>query len=515
MKKKILLVGIYDTNTVSLAPYILRYYAEKHSSVAAQFEIVTMEFSIFSDTIERMASVINKESADIVGFSVYIWNVNEVLEVIKILRESVVILGGPQVNGIEKDFLRDNPKIGIIITGEGEDTFTSLLEYFVGRKELENIAGITTRDIQTPRGPAVEIEKIPFVYEHIFRDNPNLSWISLETSRGCPMECGFCTWSSERKMRYQSIDKVKHDLDIILSQPSIKFIYFCDSSLLYNKKRAKQILKHIIDAGSDRVFRYEFSAEQLDEALIDMLAKLPGHEFNFGIQSINEKALRNIGRVFRRDVFECNYKLIAEKFKGANNITIDLIYGLPGDNIEGYRASLNYVLSLPEVGRIITNPLVVLPGSAFYRDRDKYKLELRNDKSYIAKSNYTFSATEMGLARKYSFFTTVIYFNYYLRDNMKIVAEKLGKTYIDMIIGFMESLPFDIIEEEDYPDMIPSVKRDFDCRNAAFIKVIERYDDIIDHFRSSFKHMHDIDILGYREHFSRYFHKSRHFLLRV
>ena len=515
MNKKILLVGIYDTNTVSLAPQILRAYAQKHSSFAAQFEIVTREFSIFNDTIGQIASVINDERADIVGFSVYIWNVNEVLEVVKILERSVIILGGPQVTGIEADFLRVNPNIDIIVTGEGEDVFASLLEYFAGGKKLKEIPGITTRDIRIPRGPAVELEKIPPIYERIFRDNPNISWISLETSRGCPMGCGFCTWSNERKMRYLPVDRAKQDLDIILAQPTVKAIYLCDSSLLLNKNRAKEILKHIIDADTDKSFRYEFSAEQLDEELIDLLIKLPAHEFNFGIQSINERALRDMGRIFRREVFERNYRLITDKSKGTNNITIDLIYGLPGDNIEGYKASLDYALSLPEVRRILTNPLVVLPGSAFYRDMGKYKLELRDDKSYIAKSNYTFSAIEMELARKYSFFVAVIYFNYCLRDGMKRVSEKLGKRYIDMIIAFMENLPFDIIERGGYPDMVPSVRRDFDRRNTAFIKVIEKYDDIIDHFRSSFKNIYDIDLSGYHENFSDHFYKLKRLLQRA
>lgn len=515
MKKKALLIGIYDTNTVSLAPQILRSYAENNSSVAEQFEIITKEFSIFSDSIEHMVSTINSEGADIVGFSVYIWNFSEVLEVIKHMRRSVVILGGPQVTGIEKDFLHDNPAIDIIVTGEGEDVFVSLLEYFVAKKELENIPGITTRDIQTSRGSAVEMGKCPSIYERIFRDNPGLSWISLETSRGCPMGCGFCTWSSERTMRYLSVDRAKHDLDIILAQPSIKVIYLCDSSLLLNKKRAKVILNHIIDADTDKVIRYEFSAEQLDEELVDLLVELPGHEFNLGMQSTNKNALRDMGRVFRRKIFERNYQYISNKFKGANNITVDLIYGLPGDNIEGFKASLNYVLSLPEVRRILTNPLIVLPGSAFYRDRKKYKLELRDDKSYIAESNYTFSSIEMEFARKYSFFVAVIYFNYCLRDNVKMVAEKLGKSYIDTIIDFMDSLPFDIFEGENYPDMIPSVRRGFDLRNMAFITVIEKYDDIINHFRSSFRNVLDVDLSSHRECFSDHFYKIKQLLLGV
>ena len=508
---KVLLVGIYDTNTVSLAPQILRSYAEKHSKVAAQCDIVTREFSIFRDSTRHITDEINKEKADIIGFSVYIWNMQEVLEIAKNVTGKVVI-GGPQVTGIEKDILRGNPEIEIIVTGEGEGVFADLLEYYAGKKKIANIRGITTREIQTPQGPDIKLDSIPSVYGRIFREHPEISWISLETSRGCPMGCRFCSWSYGRRMRYASVEKVKRDLDIILKQPNVKNIYLCDSSLLLNKERAKDILKHIIEAGADKSIRYEFSAEQLDNELIDLLAKLPSHEFNFGIQSINKKALSDMGRAFRRDLFEKNYLTIAEKFKDANNITIDLIYGLPGDDIGGYKSSLNYAISLPGIRRILTNPLIVLPGSAFFRDRRKYKLVLRDEKSYIVKSTYTFSSSDMSLARKYSFFVAVIYFNYRLRDLIKRFAEKEKRAYIEMIIDFMESLPFAIIKDEDYPDMVPSIKKDFDHRNAAFVNVIERYDEIVDHFKAFSSHRYDKNLADYTGHYSEHFYRLKSLL---
>lgn len=124
---KILLVGMYDTNTVSLAPHVLRSYAEQFD-VFSKFEIVTKEFSIFSDTIEAMVYGIKKEKPDVVGYSTYIWNINQIVEVIKHV-DAINILGGPQVTGIEKELITEHPDIDIIVTGEGETTFVELLEY--------------------------------------------------------------------------------------------------------------------------------------------------------------------------------------------------------------------------------------------------------------------------------------------------------------------------------------------------------------------------------------------------
>lgn len=512
MKQKVLLVGMYDTSTVSLAPQILRAYAEQYPEIKEGFEISIIEFSIFNDSVEDVAEAINKRTPDIVGFSVYIWNIQEILEVVRRV-SARIILGGPQVTGIEKELLKDNPDLDFILTGEGEAGFKQLLEFFLGKRAIGSVQGVTTRELQNERGPSTDLATVPSVYERIFKENPDISWISLETSRGCPMGCGFCTWSSDKKMRYYGIDRVKKDLDVILSQPKVKSIYLCDSSLLLNKPRAKEILNYIIDAKADVSIRYEFSVEQLDEEICDLLACLPRHEFNFGIQSINQKALKDMGRVFRKEVFERHYQMVTEKFRNANNITVDLIYGLPGDNIDGYKQSLDYALSLPEVRRVLTNPLIVLPGSAFFRDREKYKIVLRDQRSYMVKSNYTFSEHEMDLARKYSFYVAVIYFNYQLRDSIKLLARHNKMSVIDTIISFMDNLPLPIVNDGSYPDMVPSVKRGFDQRNTAFVRVIESYDEIIKDFKLFSSHRFDGVLEGYENGFSEHYYKLKRMLL--
>ncbi len=505
---KVLLVGIYDTNTVSLAPHILKSYVGK-LDISSKFIIVTKEFSIFNDTLESMIQGIKEEKPDIVGFSAYIWNINEILEIIKHIN-SITILGGPQVTGIEEEMIRQNPDIDIIVTGEGEVTFKELLEYFNKEKRIEEINSITTKDIKfKPCKVLVNLDSIPSIYNHIFKEYPNINWISFETSRGCPMGCAFCTWASVRKMRYFSLERVKKDLDIILGQDKIEQIYLCDSSLLRNKNRAKQILQYIIDSGSKKAIRFEFAAEQLDDEIIDLLAKLPNNEFNFGIQSINKRALYDMKRRFDRDKFEKNYQNVVKKIKDSN-ITIDLIYGLPGDDIEGYKESLNYAISLDKVRRILTNPLIVLPGSEFYREMDRYKIKLRDNTSFIIKENYTFSQKEIVLAKKYSFFLSFIYLNYCLRDCIKLFAEWQKKRYIDTIIEFMESLPFNITEGE-YPDMIPSVKKGFEQRNRVLRNVINRYGDCIAFFKMFTHHKYDSILADYKNYYSNHYYKLKGF----
>jgi len=506
---KVLLVGIYDTNSVSLAPQILKAYA-KQFPVASYFDIVAREFSIFRDSVSFMISEIEKERPDVVGFSAYIWNINIILEIIPHLH-SQILIGGPQVTGIEEELLAENPSIDIIVTGEAEVVFKELLECFHGEKVLESIRGITTRNFKsTPSTEPLELSSIPFFYDGIFKGNPGLTWIAFETSRGCPMGCRYCTWGYSKKMRYFPLERVLRELDIILGQESIKWIYLCDSSILLDKKRAKAILQHIINNGSDKTIRFEFKPEQFDDEIIDLMAQLPNMEFNLGIQSTNPNALHSIGRTFNRVRFEENFRKIAERF-GEASLTIDLIYGLPGDTYEGYKASMEYALSLGRTKRILTNPLIILPGSEFYRNLDKYGIKIRDKKSYIVHETASFSMSDMELSRKLSFYVFAATLNYKLRDVFRLMAERDKISYTDIIWNFFEALPL-VLTDDGYPDMIPSVKEDFDRRNVIFKRVIDRFEDIVKHFREFSKHAFDKELESYHDAYSEQYYKMMSFI---
>ena len=487
--QKILLVGLYDTNTVSLAPQILKHYVQP-IAVEKKIDIKTSEFSIFDDDINAIVSKINAQKADVVCFSTYIWNVNIILKVIEKI-PAMVVLGGPQVTGIEKELLRENSCIDVIVTGEGEETFRELIEYFVDERALSDIKGITTREIQTMVRPVIDsLDEIPSIYEDTLNHHRNLSWICLETSRGCPMGCKYCTWSMSRKMRYYSVDRVKRDLDLIFSENSIKEIYLCDSNILINKQRAWEILNHIGQKKKDKVIRFEFDPLMLDSKTIDLLDSLSQNEFNFGIQTVNKRALEIVGKRFDKHFFEDTYRLIISKIK-MPILTIDLIYGLPGDDIETYKDSLEYALGFREVTRILTNPLIVLPGSSFYLDMDRYKIKLKDKQSYMIQENFSFSKEDMEAAKKYSFYVYVLFFNSILMDCIRAYARLKNQRLIDTVIDFFDSLPFDVTGGHGFPYTIPSIKEGFVRRNKVIKALAKNFADIVACFnqysRSRFK----------------------------
>jgi hypothetical protein len=483
---KILLVGIYDTNSVTLAPYVLASFLKKHPDMVAH-SIVIKEYSIFNQDESAIVEYINdQEKPDLVGFSVYIWNFAMILRIVDQLKIKV-ILGGPQVTGIEVQLIKMHPAIDIIATGESEETFKEIIEYYQGSRALESINGITTINFQSPKRDALtDLDSIPSIYKDIFNKQRDISWISFETSRGCPHRCKYCTWSQSRRVRYYSVDRVKADLDIILDQPNVKEIYLCDSSILFDKDRGIAILQYIAEKKCNKSIRFEFDPIQLDKAVIAVLKDLPSHEYNFGIQSTNKEALTLIGRKFDKLRFEKNYNDLVSLVPDPK-ITIDLIYGLPGDNIAGYKKSLSYALGFEKVTRVLTNPLILLPGSELYKNKEVYKIKIRDESSYIVTESFSFSAKEMHDAIKCSFYIYVIFFNDRVRELVLQYARCCTDTnsdVIDVLVDIMDAVPIDLTNNMGYPYTIPSASSDFEHRNNVLKHLFSNYHVFVNYLKT-------------------------------
>lgn len=500
LKTKILLIGIFDTNTVALAPEFLRSYVERFP-ISEAFDIRTLNLSMFTQSVDEMARLIRAEGASIVGFSTYIWNVSLVRALAERLGESTIMLGGPQMNYVEPDFFEKNPSVDFCVVGEGEETFKELLEYFAGGRPLGSIRGIVARGLRTEERPMlVNVDDVPSPYPRIFEERRDLEWIAYETSRGCPFLCGFCTWGYGKKMRYHRQERVFADLDLLLAQPTLKRIYLCDSSILLKKDRAKAILRRVIDKNRRMVLRYEFNAEHLDDEIIDLLLELPENEFNFGVQTINPPALKVMRRPFHRNKFETNYQKMARRTE-RTSITMDVIYGLPGDDLEGYKKSIDYCMSFDHVKWILTNPLILLPGSDYYRDRERHGFVLRDEESYMVESTATFAKEQMEEAKRISFWVSTIFFNAKLREAIKAFARARNARTVDTVIDLFESLPFQLLDVPTYPYMVPSLARDFRHRNLAVYRVVALYPAIVEWFDEWSGGRYSEELLGWESAF--------------
>ena len=372
-----------------------------HSNLAIRYlkeyvrdiqHVEIVEFTI-NQQIEHIVSEIYKMAPDLVGFSTYIWNIEEILEICQTLKivspNTKILLGGPEVSFDGKYLLKNHPFIDYIIYGEGEDTFRE----FISSSKMEKINGLIYRNkdedicVNPPRKLLENLDKITSPYES-FGDEFRNKIVYYESSRGCPFNCQFCLSSTIKGVRYFPIERVKRDIKNLI-EGGVSQVKFVDRTFNANKRYSMEIMDYIMDLNPEDVnFHFEVTAHLIDDEFLEYLRKpKPGlFQFEVGVQSTNSDTIEAIGRVTD---FE-KLKKITLKIKSFGNIHqhLDLIAGLPYEDYNSFESSFNDVYSIrPE--KLQLGFLKLLKGSGLRNDERKYDFKYLDKPPYeILKNKY-------------------------------------------------------------------------------------------------------------------------------
>lgn len=393
----------------NLAVYSLRANAGKYRDY-----VELAEFSI-NHRMEDILKGIYRRRPDVLCFSCYIWNISIIKsvarEIRKVLPETKLWLGGPEVSYDIETGLLQEPFIDGIMIGEGEETFRELAGYYVdawgrhqrkpgdsvggggtgmpgngmGEKEgLSSIRGIAFKNekgktIRTPMRPAMDMGDIIFPYGDL-SDFAN-KIIYYETSRGCPYQCSYCLSSIEKTVRLRPLFLVEKELQFFLDQ-RVSQVKFIDRTFNCHREHSRFIWRYLWEHDNGITnFHFEISADLLEEEDFRILnAMRPGLvQLEIGVQSTNMHTIRAIHRKMDLDKLACAVKRV----HSGNNIHqhLDLIAGLPWEDLDSFRRSFNDVYAM-RPDQLQLGFLKVLKGAAMEADSEKYHIVYQDSALY-------------------------------------------------------------------------------------------------------------------------------------
>jgi len=324
------------------------------------------------------------------GLSCYTWNVAEFLVLARTVKREVpgalVVAGGPHVQRAE-DFLFEDG-IDVVVLGEGEKTFTDLLDA-PGRDAWPEVAGLAFLDAAgAPQRTAVrtrttQLDELPSALDVLELRDPNgepmYEHVAYETSRGCPYKCSFCEWGTGAigtKMFQFSLDRIRSDFDRLVAG-GVQDIWLCDSNfgaLKDDLEKARMIVDLRTRTGLPQTFATSWSKNHNSRVreivrLMHRNGLLP--HYNFALQTLTPLALELSHRTnMRANDYEPVVKELAAE---GVPICAELIWGLPGDTLREFEANLDHLLTIfPNVNIF---GYTLLPGTEFYERRAEYQLE--------------------------------------------------------------------------------------------------------------------------------------------
>ncbi|MFD2443291.1 B12-binding domain-containing radical SAM protein [Bacillus sp. CGMCC 1.16607] len=339
------------------AKYIHTNIAIRYLKTYAQpeYDVQLTEYTI-KDPVMNIVSDLIQKNPDVIGFSCYIWNIEETIKVIKMIKKinpSIhIIVGGPEVTYDVYDWMTNVPEFDFIVIGEGEETFKQLLGELRESNQFNSVPGIAYRldgMIKiNPQRNKLDLKQLPSIFR-FEEDIPHLSKrvTYIETSRGCPFSCQFCLSSIEVGVRYFDREKVKDDIRYLMANGA-KTIKFVDRTFNISRSYAMEMFQFLIDEHlPGTVFQFEITADIMRPEVIEFLnqnAPKGLFRFEIGVQSTNDYTNELVMR--KQNFAKLTRTVTMVKEGGKIDQHLDLIAGLPEEDYDSFKRTFNDVFEM-------------------------------------------------------------------------------------------------------------------------------------------------------------------------
>lgn len=329
---------------------------------------------------------------DLVGFSMYVWNRTQTVEIARHLKtvrpDIVVFAGGAEATADAAGVLAD-PALDFVLPGEGEELIVAAMRRLLG--------GVAPQDLATwaKAMPVKDLATLPSPYLDGTLRPEDYGGALWELSRGCPFTCDFCFEArGAAGVRRIPLARVEAELELFEAQ-GIREVFVLDPTFNYHKTQAKQVLRLIAAKAPSTHFFFEVRSEFIDREMAELFAAIPC-TLQIGLQSAHDEVLRNISRTFDPGDFEAKILLLHE---AGVPYGFDLIYGLPGDSLEGFKESVGFAMSLVP-NHLDIFRLSVLPGTRLAETAPGLGLEHEKQNPYSVIASPTFGLEDMARAAR-------------------------------------------------------------------------------------------------------------------
>ena len=298
----------------------------------------------------------------------------------RILPEVTTVVGGYHISALPEQTLEEFPDIDIGVVGEGEETFSELLETVGKDSSPFDVPGLVFRNAgkiqMTDKRPVIaNLDSLPLPAWDLL---PKLSKYygssaqrykvfpaaSLITSRGCPHQCTFCDRSVfGNRYRGHSADYVMEMIRTLRSQHGIRSVVFNDDLFIADRNRLVSICETMIREGMRLNWSCDGHVNHLDEDILRLMKRAGCWQLAIGIESGEEKILEDLNKGIGLEKIAETLDLVKQaglKIKGF------FVFGTPSETEQSLRKTIDFAKRLP-LDEIQITAFTPYPGTELYR----------------------------------------------------------------------------------------------------------------------------------------------------
>jgi radical SAM superfamily enzyme YgiQ (UPF0313 family) len=350
----------------------LRYLLANLGALRGNAEII--EFVLGTRALD-MAERLLAAAPRVIGFSVYIWNVEEITRVVALVKEVaphvVIVVGGPEVS-YEVEQQRVCQLADYVVTGWGEVSFAQLCaQIFAGERPAQRLIA----------GAQPPLAELALPYDHYSDEDVRQRFIYVEASRGCPYKCEFCLSSLDKTAWAFELERFLEAL-ARLHQRGARHFRFVDRTFNLKVSTSVRILEFFLARMDEHLFvHFEVIPDHLPDKLKQAIARFPAGalQFEVGIQTWNPQVQALISRRQDNDAAAENLRWLRQHSNAL--IHADLIAGLPGEDLSSFAQGFDRLYAL-QPHEIQVGILKRLRGTPIARHTDAFGMRYNPDPPY-------------------------------------------------------------------------------------------------------------------------------------
>lgn len=315
-----------------------------------------IEVTITDENIEKINF---DENVDLVGITTPTFLALRAYKIADQFRKKgvTVVLGGIHPTMMPQEALQHADSL---VLGEAEDVWGQLITDF-RKKRLKKI-------YTSSKKPDLDNQPIP---RWNLLKNSYYRFHTLQTSRGCPYNCEFCSVKAflGRRYRCKSVKRVLQEVKALLKIQK-KGIFFVDDNFIGNKKRAKMILKELIPYSLTYYIQASIDMAK-DKELLEILRDSGCRNVFIGFESISQRTIKKMNKTYSNQTKEYLRDIKTIQSYGIA-IQGSFIFGYDSDGVTIFKKTVDFI-NEAELESAVFHILTPFPGTDVFKRLDKGK----------------------------------------------------------------------------------------------------------------------------------------------